>query len=152
MPGMRDVAKAAGVSLSTVSAVLSDSGKYVSEEIRSRVLETAGELGYQLPERQKKRDKIIAVVLPNIASTFFSNLLNGIEDTVAEEGYVLVVGNSDFDFNKEKRFIKTIRKQALCGILIDTVCPATEEKEYFSFIKQTFLERRIPVVTLERKL
>ena len=86
MPGMRDVAKAAGVSLSTVSAVLSDSGKYVSEEIRSRVLETAGELGYQLPERQKKRDKIIAVVLPNIASTFFSNLLNGIEDTVAEEG------------------------------------------------------------------
>ena len=152
MPGMRDVAKAAGVSLSTVSAVLSDSGKYVSEEIRSRVLETAGELGYQLPERQKKRDKIIAVVLPNIASTFFSNLLNGIEDTVAEEGYVLVVGNSDFDFNKEKRFIKTIRKQALCGILIDTVCPATEEKEYFSFIKQTFLERKIPAVTLERKL
>lgn len=151
MPGMREVAKRAGVSLSTVSAVLSDSGKYVSEEIREKVMETARELGYRLPERRKKKDKIIAVVLPHIASTFFSNLLNGIEDTVAENGYILVVGNSDFNFEKEKKFMKMIRKQALCGILIDTVCPVTEEKEYFGYIKETFLERQIPVVMLEKK-
>ena len=57
MPGMRDVARVAQVSLSTVSAVLSDSDKYVSEEIRERVTKAAAEIGYQMPERKKKQDK-----------------------------------------------------------------------------------------------
>lgn len=151
MPGMRDVAKRAGVSLSTVSTVLSESGKYVSEEISERVWMAAEEIGYKLPVKERKKDKIMAVVLPHIASTFFSNLLRGIEDTVEEEGHVLVVGNSDFDFVKEKKFIKMIQKQPLCGVLIDTVCPVMEEKQYFQEIKNAFLDKGIPVILLERK-
>lgn len=152
MSGMRDVAQKAGVSLSTVSAVLSSSGKYVSDEIKHRVRTAAEELHYQLPERNKKNEKIISVVLPHVASVFFSNLLNAIEDAVAEEGYILVVGNSDYDFDKEKKFMKMMKKQPLCGILIDTCAPVTEEDAYFTYIKQHFVDKGIPVVMLERKL
>lgn len=151
MPGMRDVAKRAGVSLSTVSAVLSDSGKFVSEEISEKVWKAAEEIGYKPPVRERKKDRMMAVVLPHIASTFFSNLLRGIEDAVEEEGYVLVVGNSDFDFEKEKKFIKMIQSQPLCGVLVDTVCPVKEEKQYFQEIKKAFLDRGVPVILLERK-
>ena len=63
MPGMRDVARVAQVSLSTVSAVLSDSDKYVSEEIRERVTKAAAEIGYQMPERKKKLMRIYMEML-----------------------------------------------------------------------------------------
>ena len=86
MPGMREVAREAGVSLSTVSAVLSGSEKYVSEEIRNKVLLAANKIGYRCPAKKKKAEKVIAVVLPNITSTFFSSLLSGIEDTATDEG------------------------------------------------------------------
>lgn len=152
MPGMRDVAKKSGVSLSTVSAVLSDSGKFVSDEIRKKVLKAVNDLGYVMPERRKKRDKIIAVILPNVASIFFSNLLSAIEDAAAEENYVLLVGNSNFDFAKEKRIIKMLKRQALCGVLIDTICPYVQEQDYFFYIKKSFISRDIPVVMLERSL
>ena len=77
MPGMRDVAKHANVALSTVSAVLNNSDKYVSDEIRQRVLTTAQDLGYILFEKRRFSQKNIAVILPIITSSFFSNVLNG---------------------------------------------------------------------------
>ena len=152
MPGMRDVARAAQVSLSTVSAVLSDSDKYVSDEIRERVMRAAAEIGYQLPERKKKPDKVIAVALPNITSVFFSNLLSGIVDTVTEEGYTLIFGNSGYDFEKEKQFINMIQSQSLCGVIIDTVCTAEQERDYYEELKETFIPKRIPIVLMERKV
>lgn len=152
MPGMRDVARVAQVSLSTVSAVLSDSDKYVSEEIRERVTKAAAEIGYQMLERKKKQDKVIAVALPNITSVFFSNLLSGIVDTVTEEGYTLIFGNSGYDFKKEKQFIQMIQNQSLCGVIIDTVCTAEQERQYLDELKEAFVPKKIPIVLMERKI
>ena len=152
MAGMREVAKKSGVSLSTVSAVLSNNGKFVSEEIKEKVLKAAEELNYVLPERRKKNDKIIAVILPNVSSAFFTGLLNEIEDEVAKAGYVLIVGNSNYNFEKEKKVIKMLKKQALCGLIIDTTCPEDCEEDYYNYIKSSFIEKSIPVVMLERKV
>lgn len=152
MPGMREVAREAGVSLSTVSAVLSGSEKYVSEEIRNKVLLAANKIGYRCPAKKKKAEKVIAVVLPNITSTFFSSLLSGIEDTATDEGYTLVFGNSGYHFSKERRFISMIQKQSLQGVMIDTVCPITEENAYFEELRRTFGSKDIPVILLERKI
>ena len=152
MSGMRDVAKKAGVSLSTVSVVLSNSDKYVSEDIRKKVFEAAEAVNYQMPIAKKKSSRTIAVLLPTITSLFFSNLLSGIEDTVMEKGYVLLFGDSQFDFNREKNFVHTIQKQSLDGIIIDTVCPVSQEKEYFDELAELFVDRDIPTVILERKV
>ena len=76
MAGMRDVAKLAGVSLSTVSVVLNDTGKYVSEEQRKKVYAAAEALEYRLPPKKRFSHKTIAVILPVITSSFFSNLFS----------------------------------------------------------------------------
>ncbi len=151
MAGMRDVAKAAGVSLSTVSIVLGNNDKFVSQAVKEKVLKAVKETGYK-PVIRKKAEKTIAVILPSITSSFFSNLFCGIEDAVAGKDYTLLVGDTEFQFEKEKNYIDFIRKQNLYGVLIDTTCPIEREKEYFALLSEKFIERNIPVAFLERNM
>lgn len=151
MVGMRDVAKKAGVSLSTVSAVLSNSEKYVSDDVRGAVLFAAAELGYKLPLK-KKGEKTIAVLLPMITSVFFSRLLSGIEAAAAKQNYTLLFGSSDFQFEREKNYLSAICKQSLAGVIIDSVCPHDEEEDYMKSLNDMFVSKGIPVVFLERNV
>lgn len=152
MAGMRDVAKLAGVSLSTVSVVLNKSEKYVSEEHRKRVMDAASELGYTMPAKKRFTQKTIAVILPVITSSFFSNVLHGIESAVSQESSLLLYYNSNFNFDKESACLRTLGKQSLAGVILDTICPMHKEGEYFAWLKQEFVEKKIPVVLLERKI
>lgn len=152
MAGMREVAKLAGVSLSTVSTVLNNTDKYVSPEVVERVHNAIQALDYRLPPKKRATEKTIAVILPVITSVFFSNLLNGVENAAAEKGYSLLFGNSGFRFDKERRYIEMIQKQALSGVIIDTVCPAESEQEYLLQLKTVFVEKGIPVVFLEHEI
>jgi len=151
MAGMRDVAQRAGVSLSTVSAVLNGS-KNTSLEIARRVERAIAEMDYELPQKKKNDKKVIAVLLPVITSSFFTNVLSGIESAVAQSEYTVLFGDSEFDFSKELQFINTIKKQSLCGFIIDTVCPVGKESEYFKLLKKNFINKSIPVVFLERSI
>jgi LacI family transcriptional regulator/LacI family repressor for deo operon, udp, cdd, tsx, nupC, and nupG len=152
MPGMRDVAKHAKVALSTVSAVLNNSDKYVSEEIRQRVFTAAQDLGYILFEKRRISQKNIAVVLPIITSSFFSNVLNGIEATISNDKNYLLFFNSNHSFEKEQMYLKTLRKQFLTGIILDSICPPDLENDYLSWLEKEFVNNNIPVLVLERKL
>ncbi len=152
MAGIRDVAKAAGVSTSTVSVVLNNSNKYVSEENRKKVLDAAEALGYKLPPKKIFTKQTIAVILPVITSSFFSNLLNGIEKIASLNDSILLYFNSNYSFEKEKACIMTLKKQNLSGIIIDTVCPNKEENQYFDWLKKEFIDMGITAVILERKV
>jgi LacI family transcriptional regulator/LacI family repressor for deo operon, udp, cdd, tsx, nupC, and nupG len=152
MSGMRDVAKHAGVSLSTVSAVLNNTDKYVSAAIKQKVIKSAQELGYNLLTRKKFGQKTIAVVLPVIASAFFSNLFNGIEEPISQDKNLLLFYNSDYSFEKEQASLKILRKLSLAGIILDSVCPVDLEKDYLAWLKTEFINRGIPVLMLERKI
>lgn len=152
MAGMRDVAKLAGVSLSTVSIVINGDDKFVSPEIRQRVEDAINVTGYILPPKKRTVAKAIAVVLPTITSVFFSNLLNGIEQTLSENKNVLLFGDTSYNFQKEVQYLETIKKQSLCGVIIDTVCPVGSEDSYYEFLLNTFVSQGIPVVFLERQI
>lgn len=152
MAGMRDVARAAGVSLSTVSLVLNHSNKFVSEDNRNKVLAAAEELEYKLPPKKQFSQKTIAVMLPVITSSFFSNVLNGIEAAISPDKNLLLYYNSNYDFLKERACIKILRKQSLTGIILNSVCPPEEEEKYFQWLKAEFVDNGIPVVLLERKV
>ena len=150
MYGMRDVAKNAGVALSTVSTVLNNGSKYVSDEIKQKVLLAAKELGYNLASNKKISNKTIAVIFPIINSSFFSNVLSGIGEIVSKNNCMLLFYNSDFSFDKEKTCLKSMKKN-LAGIVLDSLCPYSEEKEYFYWLEEEFVNRGIPVLLLERK-
>lgn len=151
MYGMRDVAKHAGVALSTVSMVLNNNEKYVSEEIKQKVLLAAKDLGYNLASNKRKSQKTIAVIIPIINSSFFSNVLSGIEEIVSKDNGLLLFYNSDYSFEKEKVYLKSMKKN-IAGIVIDSLCPYSEEKEYFNWLEREFVNRGIPVLLLERKM
>lgn len=152
MAGMRDVAKLAGVSLSTVSIVLSNSDKFVSEEQRRKVLDAAENLGYKLPLKKIFTQKTIAVILPVVTSSFFSNVLNGIEGTISQDKNLLLFYNSNYNFEKEMASLKTLRKQSLSGIILNSICDPDREEEYLRWLNEEFVEKGIPVVLLEKKL
>lgn len=152
MAGMREIAKKAGTSLSTVSVVLSETtDKYVSEEIRERVLKAARELKYiPCPNVRNYQEKSIAVVLPVITSSFFSNVLSGAESCVYKEKKQLIYYNTNYDFSREQECLKLLKRKHIQGIILDSVCPEEQEAAYGEWLKKTFSERGIFVVMLEQ--
>lgn len=155
MASMRDVAKLAGVSLSTVSVVLdSKTDKYVSDENREKVNYAVEKLGYKLPEKKDAEyKKTIAVILPVITSAFFSNILSGIGKISADYGYSLLYCDTNNSFKKEREYLKILKKQTLKGIIIDSLCFENNQGEYLKFLKDEFITKsKIPIVFLERRV
>ena len=106
MATIKDVARTAGVSTATVSAVVNDSA-YVSPELRARVLAAVKELRYvpSLAARNLRhgRSQLIAIAVSDLANPFFSRVVCAAEAAVADWGYSLVVFNSDEKPDAEKR-------------------------------------------------
>ncbi|WP_210366166.1 LacI family DNA-binding transcriptional regulator [Bacillus sp. REN3] len=94
MVGIKDIAKMAGVSISTVSYALNGSPK-VTEETAAKILAIAKELNY-VPNAaarslKKRETKIIGVFLTNYGGAFYGQLLQGIQDALSSKGYELIV-------------------------------------------------------------
>ncbi|MBZ6077758.1 LacI family DNA-binding transcriptional regulator [Microvirga puerhi] len=104
---IQEVAKLAEVSTATVSRALA-SPQRVSPEKRARVLEAIAKTGYtpNLSARSLRSQKtgMILVVLPDLANTFFSRILRGIEETLFEAGYGMIISDLDGSPEKEAHF------------------------------------------------
>jgi LacI family repressor for deo operon, udp, cdd, tsx, nupC, and nupG len=104
---IQDVAKLADVSTATVSRALATPER-VSPETRARVLEAIAKTGYvPNPAARSLRSHktgMVLVVLPDLANTFFSKILSGIEETLFEAGYGMIIGNLDGSPEKEAHF------------------------------------------------
>lgn len=104
---IKDVAKLAEVSTATVSRALATPER-VSVETRTRVLEAIAKIGY-VPNTaartlRSQKTHMVLVVLPDLANTFFSKILRGIEETLFEAGYGMIIGDLDGSPEKETHF------------------------------------------------
>ncbi len=104
---IQDVAKLADVSTATVSRALATPER-VSPEARARVLEAIAKTGYvPNPAARTLRSQktfMVLVVLPDLANTFFSKILRGIEETLFEAGYGMIISDLDGSPEKEAHF------------------------------------------------
>jgi len=145
---MRDVAERAGVSITTVSHVINET-RPVSDELRQRVLAAMQELGYQpnLLARGLRRGetRTIGMIVPDSANPFFAELARGIEDTVFEQGYNVILCNSDGDLDKELLYANVLAEKRVDGILFVAAGVSTEHI-------QTLQEQRMPVVVVDREV
>ncbi len=117
---MRDVAARAGVSVTTVSHVINET-RPVSDELRRRVLAAMDELGYQ-PNRlarslRRGQTHTIGMIIPDSANPFFAEVARGVEDTSFENGYSLILCNSDGDLDKELLYTNVLTEKRVDGIL-----------------------------------
>lgn len=121
MTTIRDVAKAAGVSTATVSAVINDSA-YVSPDLRTRVLNAISELHYapsQVARNLKRgRTQLIALAVADLANPFYARIVWAAEAAAAAWDHALVVFNSDENPDTEKRVLSRIRTLGCDGTVL----------------------------------
>jgi DNA-binding LacI/PurR family transcriptional regulator len=147
-PTSQDVAKRAGVSIATVSRVLNNS-PHVRPAVRRKVLRAVQALRYQ-PNRTAQRlrarqSKVLGLIISDIQNPFFTSVVRGIEDVAYQNGYSLVLCNSDEDPEKEKLYVDVMRAEAVAGVIIAS---ASEAEPQIGDL----LDARIPVVALDRRI
>jgi len=148
MANILDVAKRAGVSISTVSRVLN--GKdHVNEDVIMRVRQAAQELQYQ-PSRAARalranQTTIIGLLITDIQNPFFTALVRGVEDVAQRNGYSLILCNSDEDPHKERQYIEVLCAERVAGAIIT---PTREQQRALKL----FREHNIPIVTVDRRV
>ncbi|GAA2659730.1 LacI family DNA-binding transcriptional regulator [Streptomyces vastus] len=121
-PRSADVARVAGVSRKTVSRVLNNE-PYVSDDVRRRVLEAAGELGYRLNHAARAlasgRNRSIGVVALGTAGYGTASLLVGVERAVRDAGYALrVVNTVDGDPKGIAGAVTSLMEQGVDGVVV----------------------------------
>lgn len=120
-PTITDVARMAGVAVSTVSRVLNDSG-YVSEPTRRKVLDAAAQLDFQpnhiARSLVQKSTKLIGMVISDILNPFYSQLARAIENASEENGYSVVLCNTNESVEKEKQYLKILLAKRVDGIIM----------------------------------
>ena len=117
---IRDVARAANVSISTVSHVLSGK-RPTSGQTRLRVEAVIQRLGYR-PNRVAqslvwRRPFALGLIIPDIRNPYFPAFALGAEERVRDRGYTLVLGNSEYDPNREASYLELVRSQQLAGAI-----------------------------------
>jgi DNA-binding LacI/PurR family transcriptional regulator len=117
---IKDVAKKANVSISTVSRVLNGLDR-VSKKTRSQVLEIIKELNY-VPNNLavsmvKKRSKMIAVMVPDIINPFYTAVIQGAEEIAKMQGYLPFVYATNDNPQEEIDFLNTILSKGIDGII-----------------------------------
>jgi LacI family transcriptional regulator len=141
------VAERAGVSISTVSRVLSDKQFYIKEDTKEKVLAAVSELGYSPNVLAKGlkggRSNHIALLVPNIENEMFPPIIKGVEDFVRKKGYNVVLCNIDEDMEIEKYYINKLRQNLVDGFI---VCSMLENAEH---IRQLHKDG-FPVVLVSR--
>lgn len=121
MANMKQIARMAGVSLGTVSHVLNGSAR-VREPLRQRVEDAVQALGYQPSAlaRGLRRDKtnIIGMIIPDVTNPFFPAVVRGAEDVAFNNGYRLVLCNTDNDHTKELAHLNELRTFLPSGLIV----------------------------------
>lgn len=143
---IRDVANKAGVSISTVSAVINGT-KYVSPKLRRAVEDAIDELGY-IPSLlgralSSKRSSMLAYVIPTVTNPFFSSMIQTVETNVFKQGFGLIICSSEEAREKAERYEAFLLGAHVDGVLLSPLSTRPVDEQC-----RPFLERGIPVVVL----
>jgi len=121
MPSIKDVAREAGVAISTVSRVLGESG-YASAEARERVLAAIKKLDYH-PNRaarslRSRSSQVIGLIVADIQNPFFGQVSRAVENMAYAHDYSLFICNADEDPEKELRYFQAMVAENVAGIVL----------------------------------
>ena len=118
---IHDVARDAGVSVTTVSHVLNQT-RFVSEPVRARVQAAVQQLHY-IPSAlarslKNNRTHTIGMIIPNSSNPYFAEIIRGIEDTCFAAGFNVILCNSDDDPAKQGKYIRVLAEKQVDGLIV----------------------------------
>ncbi|MDO4327672.1 MAG: LacI family DNA-binding transcriptional regulator [bacterium] len=147
---LKDVAQKAGTTAATVSYVLNDAkGRYISEDMRNRVLKAAKELNYVksnvASSLKGEKRKMIAVLIPQFSNQFFTKMILAIEEVTDKYGYLLSIYDTFDNPKREKEILIRMAQQRMDGYII---IPSREGTSNTAQLR----EMNIPIVVVDRPL
>ena len=148
MVTITDIAKALGITPSTVSRALAGS-PLVKEKTRLAVESMAKEMGYErnivASNLRKGNSNIIGIIVPRIHREFFSNVIGGAESVLDEAGYNVLICQTKERLEAEIKALRTLKNYHVAGILMSHAINDTDN----SHIKD-ILDANIPLVQFDR--
>ena len=148
MATIRDVARRAGVSISTVSLALNQSGP-VSVETHDKVWNAAREVGYApnaLAQSLKLgRTRLIGMVLGDVANPFFARFLRAVERLAIAENHLVIVSDTEGDIDHERAMLTHLRGQRVAGIILN---PLGSGPDYVAFLH----DLPMPIVAIDQRV
>jgi len=122
---IKDVAREAGVALSTAALALRDDTK-LREETRRLVRDAAARLGYVYDRSaavmRSGKSHTIGLIVCEITNPFYAELTAGVEEALDEAGFVVMLANTSESVSRQRRMLERFREQPVDGVLI---MPAT---------------------------
>ena len=133
MVTIKQVAETAGVSIATVSRVLSNSTYPVSQDMRTLILKVAQDLGYSpnLAARSLRTDRssLIGVIFDNFTSTWGSIITRGLQDVLHSKGYFSLVVNIPWEIHSQTDVVQNLLGHSVDGfVFVETWHPIDERK------------------------
>lgn len=145
---IKDIAKALNLSTSTVSRALRDSYE-IGEDTKARVKQFAKENNYRpnpvALSLKERKTKSIGVIVSEIANTFFSQVIDGIESVAYDSGYNIIITQSKESFEKEELILQDLISRSVDGLIISL---SAETNNYA--VLNELLERGMPLVIFDR--
>ena len=145
---INDVARLAGVSITTVSHVINGT-RFVSEDACKRVTDAMQTLNYQPNSLARGLrmglSKIIGLIVPDNSNLFFAEIARAIEDAGFQHGYSVILCNTDDDPQKEVAYVNVLRAKQVDGVIFISAGGASEGLN-------RLLEAHVPVVVIDRQI
>ena len=146
MVGMRDVAKKAGVSLSSVSLVINGTG-YVSQDMRDKVEQAMRELNYVPNELARNfyhgKTGIVGVIVPTIQHPFFATLTAHLQREFAARSLRTMLCSTVDSASGEAQYVEMLRQRSLDALVV--AAHTTHDTDYWTSIER-------PIVAFDRNL
>lgn len=147
---IKDIAKALGVSIATVSRALT--GSYdVNPETKERIIEKAREFHYkpniQARNLLKRRNNMIGVVVPEFISFFFHEIIIGIQEVMNRAGYQVLICHSNESSEIERKNVEMLEDSMVEGLIISV----TKESKNTDLYNRLITEQ-MPIVFFNRVL
>jgi LacI family transcriptional regulator len=146
--GLKDLAREVGVHVSTVSRALNpDSGHPVAPELIEQIRKASKRLGYRQNlaaySLKTSRSRTVGVVVPDITDAVFPPIIRGIEDGLAQYGYVAILANTDGNTRRHAKVLETMRARGVDGLILASVLRSDKPVSH--------LAADLPVVTVSRR-
>ncbi|MEG2254114.1 MAG: substrate-binding domain-containing protein [Vagococcus sp.] len=146
---IKDVAKASGVSIATVSQILNGNTQNFSPKTVEKVQQVKQDMNYEADYFARrmimKESKTIGVMVPDITNPFFSTLVKGIEDVLYKEQFITMLCNADTDDTKESMALEELSRRGVDGFIIASSAISNEA------IDSLLRTKKHPFIILDQK-
>jgi len=147
-PTIKEIAQRLNLATSTVSRALHDHPR-IGLKTRMQVQALARELQYEPNQTaiffQQKKTFTLGIVLPELSEAFFSTAISGIEDTANKSNYMVLLGQSHDDADREKKIVEIMKNHRVDGLLV-SLAKNTVDYAHFDMLRKY----NIPVVFFDR--